>query len=119
MNNLAHASNFRTIRLADLPDLERLFSRIQVAYKPIGVFLYGSRARGEATLDSDWDVKVVVPDDASEELFSPMLGWNVQDGSGVYADVSCARLSEFEADLSVANSAAREVLRDGILIEAK
>lgn len=119
MSDLAYVSNLRTVRLADVPDLERLFTKIQATYKPIGVFLYGSRARGEATRDSDWDLKVIVPDDTPEEVFSPLLGWKLQEGSGVYADVSAARVSEFEADLNVANSAAREVLRDGLLIEAR
>lgn len=119
MHSLAYASGFRTAKLAEMPDMASLFATIEETYEPLGVFLYGSRARGDQTEDSDWDVKVVVPDDAPEHLFSPMFGWEIQERSGVHADVSCVRVSEFEADLSVANSGAREILRDGILIEAR
>jgi uncharacterized protein len=83
----------------------------------LDVLLYGSRARGDATGDSDRDIKVIVSDDAPDALFSPMLGWKVQEGCGVYTDVSCARLSEFNADLSVANSAAREISNGGIVLD--
>jgi hypothetical protein len=47
-----------------------------------------------------------------------MLGWRLQRDSGAYADVVCARQSEFIADLAVANTAAREIEQDGILLYA-
>lgn len=101
------------------PELAILLARIRKEYEPVDVILYGSQARGEATDQSDWDLKVIVPDDAPERLFSPMLGWRVQEGSGVYADVSCARLSDFRADLSVANSTASHIVDDGIVLNVR
>lgn len=99
------------------PELTVLFDRIRTTYDPLGVFLYGSHARGDADPDSDWELKVILPDNADEELFSPDLGWEIQDGSGVYADVSCARISKFKDDLSVENSIAREISKEGIVLE--
>lgn len=99
------------------PELENLLARIKQAYNPVDVILYGSRARGEATAQSDWDLKVIVPDDASESLFSPMFGWRVQEGCGVYADVSCTRLSDFRDDIKVANSAASHIVDDGVVLD--
>ena len=96
------------------PELATLLARISDAYDPVAVILFGSRARGDHGPDSDWDLKVVVRDDAPEALLDPGLGWSVQEGSGVHADVTCARLSELVADLDVANSAAREIARDGV-----
>lgn len=112
----AVGAGFRAIERDDVPELACLLDRIEETYHPLAVFLYGSRARGDATPDSDWDLKVVVADDCPDALLSPWIGWAVQEESGVHADVSCTRLSDFEADLMVPNSAAREVLRDGARI---
>ena len=101
------------------PELTLLLARIRQEYDPVDIILYGSQARGEATTHSDWDLKVIVSDDAPESLFSPMLGWRIQEGSGVYADVSCTRLSDFRADLSVANSAASYIVDDGIVLNVR
>ncbi|BCH58825.1 hypothetical protein RvVAR0630_14490 [Agrobacterium vitis] len=98
------------------PELATLLARIKAAYNPINVILYGSRARGEANAQSDWDLKVIVPDETPECVFSPMFGWRLQQGSGVYADVSCTRLSDFRADLGVANSAVSHMVHDGIVL---
>jgi uncharacterized protein len=106
-------------RVADperFPALKTLLARIEAACDPIDVILYGSRARDEATAQSDWDLKVIVADDAPERLFSPLFGWTLQDGSGVHADVSVTRVSDFQADLKVANSAASHIVDDGILL---
>lgn len=101
------------------PELRELIARIKYSYDPIDIVLYGSRARGDATAQSDWDLKVIVADEAPEQLFSPMFGWHVQDGSGVYADVSCTRLSDFRADLKIANSAASHMADDGIVLHVR
>lgn len=97
-------------------ELRLLLGRIMEAYSPLDVILYGSQARGEATAQSDWDIKVIVADDAPDGLLSPLFGWRVQEGSGVYADVTCTRLSDFQADLEVANSAASHMINDGMII---
>ncbi|WP_204339677.1 nucleotidyltransferase domain-containing protein [Rhizobium leguminosarum] len=52
------------------------------------MILYGSRARGDATASSDWDLKVIVSDDAADRTLSLIVGWKLQKGSGVPADVS-------------------------------
>lgn len=101
------------------PELGELLARIKKAYNPVDVVLYGSRARGEATSRSDWDLKVIVSDEAPERLLSPMFGWRLQEGSGVYADISCTRLSDFRADLQVANSAASHIVNDGIVLNVR
>lgn len=99
------------------PELAQLLGRIKYAYAPLAVILYGSRARGDATASSDWDLKVIVSDDTPDPVFSPMFGWHLQEGSGVHGDVSCIRLSEFVADLSVANSAASHLVDEGIVLD--
>lgn len=95
-------------------ELEPLLERIRATYAPDDVLLFGSRARGTADTDSDWDLMVILPDDASESLLDPVLSWETQHGSGVHADILLSLRSEFLADMSVVNSLAREVARDGV-----
>jgi hypothetical protein len=49
------------------PRLGEVLRRLVEAYQPIQVYLFGSHARGEAGPDSDYDLLLVVPDDASPE----------------------------------------------------
>ena len=116
---VAESFGGRIVSPERFPELRKLLARIKEAYNPIDVILYGSQARGEATAQSDWDLKVIVPDDAPERVFSPMFGWRIQEGSGVYADVSCTRLSDFRADLKVANSAASHIVDDGVVLDVR
>lgn len=115
MGEIAQSLSGRVADPERFPELHTLLARIEAACNPIDFILYGSRARGDANAQSDWDLKVIVADEAPESLLSPLFGWSLQEGSGVYADVSVARLSDFQADLEVANSAASHLVEDGIL----
>jgi uncharacterized protein len=42
-------------------------SRIVEVLRPEQVWLFGSRARGDARADSDWDFMAILPDGASEQ----------------------------------------------------
>jgi hypothetical protein len=95
--------------MAEFPALKTLLKRIEVVYHPENVLLFGRRAKGTADDDSDWDVLVVLPDDADERLLDPLLGYETQRGSGVYADVLCSFRSEFLSDLAVGNSRTRAI----------
>ncbi|AWN54201.1 nucleotidyltransferase domain-containing protein [Methylobacterium sp. 17Sr1-1] len=62
-------------RRADVPEpLRPLVSRIIRHADPLVIWLFGSRARGEARADSDWDLLVVLPDDVDEALLDPIFG---------------------------------------------
>ncbi len=52
---------------ADDPMLVEIVRRLVAAYHPERICLFGSKARGEAGPDSDYDLMVVVPDSASPE----------------------------------------------------
>jgi predicted nucleotidyltransferase len=43
-----------------------MVARIVEVLHPAQIWLFGSRARGEARPDSDWDLMAILPDDAPE-----------------------------------------------------
>jgi len=55
------------------PMLTELLRRLVQAYEPERVYLFGSRARGEGGPDSDYDLLLVVADDAPPSAGD--LGW--------------------------------------------
>ena len=77
--------------------LRVLLDRIVPAFLPQAVYLFGSRAEGQARKDSDWDLLVVVSDDTPLERLTVVAGYEAIRGSGVAADVIPTRRSRFEA----------------------
>jgi predicted nucleotidyltransferase len=67
--------------------LELLLSRIVPALHPEAVYLLGSRARGTAHQDSDYDLLVVVPDTTLPDHVNPVAGYAVIRGLGIPADI--------------------------------
>ena len=88
-------------RLADDPLLDRLTQTLTEAYDPDRIYLFGSRARGEGGPDSDYDVMVVVPDDAAPARRQSRLAYDRLWGSGVAADVLIWTRSAFDSRLHV------------------
>lgn len=80
------------------------------------MWLFGSRARGDARPWSDWDLLVVVPDDVDERLLDPRCAFRLQKGSGVYADVIPCLASEFQESRSVVNTICYAAASEGVLI---
>ena len=77
----------RVSEVRDDPTLAELLRRLQAAYQPDSVYLFGSRARGEPGPDSDYDFLLVVPDDAPPERRQSGLAYEALRGTGVAADV--------------------------------
>ncbi|AWN51462.1 nucleotidyltransferase domain-containing protein [Methylobacterium sp. 17Sr1-1] len=101
---------------AEYPALKTLLEWIEAVYVLEDVLLFGSRAKGSADPDNDWDILVVLPDNADERLLDPLLGYETQRGSGVYADVLCSLKSEFLSDLTVANSRTRDIAGHAVCV---
>jgi uncharacterized protein len=87
------------------------------SWHPREVWLFGSRARGMATHDSDWDLLVVVPDELAAVGFDdPMTVWKVKQGTGVRADVLVCRASELDEDRGTHNTIAYDAAVEGVQI---
>ncbi|MFO0756672.1 MAG: nucleotidyltransferase domain-containing protein [Byssovorax sp.] len=106
----------RAARSIDLRPIQTLLTRIVEKYRPDQVWLYGSRARGDARPDSDWDLFIVAPDDTDERDLSPVVAAELRRGTGVYADLVPCRKSVFHEDRTVVNTLCNEVACDGVLI---
>jgi uncharacterized protein len=50
----------------DPGELKRVVRRLADAFDPVAVYLFGSRARGEANEDSDYDLMIVLADDSTQ-----------------------------------------------------
>jgi len=67
--------------------LARLLEDVVRTFRPLAVFLFGSRAEGKATPTSDYDLLVVLPDDAPEEALDVIKAFDCGLRTDVCADV--------------------------------
>jgi predicted nucleotidyltransferase len=103
---------------ADDPALAEAVHRLVAAYQPERIYLFGSVARGDAGPDSDYDLLLVVPDDAPPERRRSRLAYQALRGTGAAADVLVCTHSYFEARRSLNASLPGTVLREGKLLHA-
>jgi uncharacterized protein len=99
---------------AVLTDLVR---RLVEAYRPKRIYLFGSKARGDAGPDSDFDL-MIVSDDAPPEMQRSRLAYRALRGTGTAADVVVWPKSSFERRARVPASLPATVAREGVLIYA-
>ena len=101
----------------DLRPVQPLLDRIVASWQPREIWLFGSRARGTAAADSDWDLLVVIPDELAPSGFDdPMTVWGVKQGTGVRADVLVCRASEFDEDRGTHNTIAYDAAVEGVRV---
>jgi hypothetical protein len=103
-------------RSIDLRPVRPLLDQIVSRWHPRQVWLFGSRARGDARPESDWDLLVVVPDETPDSEFDPLIGWQFRKSSGVPGDVFPCRASEFMQDQATCNTLSYDAAHDGVLI---
>lgn len=100
------------------PKLAEIIRRLVDAYQPERIYLFGSVARGEAGPESDYDLLVVVPDDAPPEQRRSRLAYEVLWGTGTAADVLVCTRSYFEERRRLQASLPGTILREGRLLHA-
>jgi predicted nucleotidyltransferase len=106
-------------RRNELAPIAGLLERIEKEYHPEQIWLFGSRARGDARAWSDWDLLVLVPDTANEELLDLDLAWQIRKESGIQADVIPMHSSDYRASIDVANTLSYEIAREGYIINER
>jgi predicted nucleotidyltransferase len=98
------------------PKLSEIVKRLVRTYQPLHIYLFGSSARGEAGPDSDYDLMLVVPDDAPPERKRAKLAYDCLWGTGTAADVMVWSAGRFARRSSVVTSLPATVLREGRLL---
>jgi predicted nucleotidyltransferase len=105
----------RSGHVIDLAPVWPLLERVLREWQPERIHLFGSRARGEAHSESDWDFLVVVPDSSSASG-DPLVPWRLRRDTGVRADVVVYSSREFEEDRAVPNTLAYEASATGVAL---
>ena len=98
--------------------IAEVLERLVEAYHPERVYLFGSRARGDAGLDSDYDFLLVMPDDAPAELLRAGRAYDALWGLKVAAEVVVFARQRFESRLGLKSSLPATVAREGKLLYA-
>jgi predicted nucleotidyltransferase len=100
------------------PVLRAIVARLVAALRPERIYLFGSRARGDATADSDYDLLVVVPASDLPPHRRDLLAFRALYGVGAPKDVVVYTREEFEARSRAPTSLPATVLREGRLLYA-
>jgi uncharacterized protein len=100
------------------PDLAEIVRRLVEAYAPERVYLFGSRARGDDGPNSDYDIMLVVPDDASPERLRSRLAYERLWGTRGATDVLVWTRSSFDKRLHLKASLPATITREGKLLHA-
>jgi uncharacterized protein len=94
-----------------------MIARIVEVLHPEQVWLFGSRARGDARVDSDWDFMAILPDSASEQDLDPTSVWRrLRDLRLQRVEVFMMTRGEFEAWKRSLGTLAEIVASNGIVI---
>lgn len=98
--------------------LDEIVRRLVEAYQPEQIYLFGSKARGDAGPDSDYDFLVVVSDDTPPERRRSRLAYERLWGTGTAADVLVWTKSYFESRLHLKASLSSTIMKEGIILYA-
>jgi hypothetical protein len=103
---------------AELPDeVRRLVDLCELEMGAVEVWLFGSRARGGFTSNSDFDILAIIPDDAPDDVDGPVAAFRLRRKSGAQADLFTVRMSDFLAARSTVNTLSYAVAREGVRLD--
>jgi predicted nucleotidyltransferase len=100
----------------DLGPIQGLLARIIQEFRPVEIRLFGSRARGDATMHSDWDLFVVVPDELELPADPFAAGYRLRRETRTRADIVLCSASEYREDEDTPNTLAYEAAHHGVVL---
>jgi len=98
--------------------LTEILRRLVETFQPERVYLFGSKARSEEGTDSDYDLLVVVPDEAPPEKKRSRLAYQALRGTRAAADVLVWTREAFDSRLHLPASLPATIIREGKLLYA-
>ncbi|HEY3317757.1 MAG TPA: nucleotidyltransferase domain-containing protein [Coriobacteriia bacterium] len=96
--------------------LEEAKRRLVVELKPSRVYLFGSRARGNASADSDYDFYIVVPAGEERPLRRARRAYRALRGLNISKDIVVSTDERFDRMRKIAASLEHEVASEGVLL---
>lgn len=96
--------------------LEGAKRRLVLELKPSKIYLFGSRARGSASPDSDYDCYVVVPSGKERPVRRAQRAYHALRGLDISKDIVVVTDDRFERMKSVVASLEHEVASKGVLL---
>ena len=100
------------------PVLAEIVRRLIEALHPERIYLFGSRARGDAGRDSDYDLMVVVPQLTEPAHRLAQRAHSVLWGLEAAADILVWSREAFDSRLHLRASLPATVVREGTLLHA-
>jgi uncharacterized protein len=96
--------------------LDEVARQLVNALQPEQIYLFGSRARGDSLVDSDYDLMVIVGESDVPPHRRAQLAHHALHRIRVAADILVWTRQEFDRFLSVPGSLAATILREGRLL---
>lgn len=100
------------------PVVDEMVRRLVARLAPERIYLFGSRARGDARPDSDYDLLVVVPERKGAGRAAEQSAYQVLTGLGVTKDVVVMTRAYFDWARAARASLPATVEREGQLLYA-
>jgi len=83
---------------------------------PVAIYLFGSRARGDADEASDYDLMIVVPDGFPAGQANTQTAFQCVEGRCIPMDVAMVRLGRFRERSAQIGTLSHQVGKDGVLL---
>ncbi len=95
---------------------ESLLTQVVSVFGPRRIILFGSRARGDARTDSDFDLVVVLDDDVPDERLSSKRRYEAHRGFPSPVDIIPCREGVLKERGRAIGSFAHTVLTEGVVV---
>ena len=102
--------------LQEDPALAEIVHRLVETFQPEQIYLFGSKVRDDAGVDSDYDLMVIVSDDSEGERRRIRRAYEALRGTGTAADVLVWTRRDFGSRLHLAASLPATIQREGKLV---